>query len=330
MKPYRIEPTLVVAALAMLPGAVLAQGAAGFPTKPVRVVIAQPPGGAIDIQARLFTAKMSENLGQQFIVDNRGGAAGVAGITAFTTVTTAVPDGYTLLAVNPDFTFLPALYKNYPIDPIRDFAPVSLATRAPYLLVVNASSPTKSVKELIALAHAQPGKLNFGAGNIGAGTHLSTMWFISAANIKATYVPYKGTGPALLDLMGGRIDASLTNVLSSGPHVKSGKLRALGISTAQRSKVLPDLPTIAEQGVPGYNASTFHGYLAPARTPVAIINKLSAEFAKVVKSPEMADKLSGDGGEPVGSTPEQFRQMITIEVPRWRKLIKDVGITITQ
>ena len=326
MKCNRTRWALVIAATTALPCAVLAQSAAGFPSKPVRVVIAQPPGGAIDIQARLFTAKMSENLGQQFIVDNRGGSAGVAGITAFKTVINAVPDGYTLLAVNPDFTFAPALYKNYPIDPIKDFAPVSLATRAPYLLVVNASTPTKSVKELIALAHAQPGKLNFGAGNIGAGTHLSTMWFISAAKINATYVPYKGTGPALLDLMGGRIDASLTNVLSSGPHVKSGKLRALGISTAQRSKVLPDLPTIAEQGVPGYNAYTFHGYLAPARTPAVIIHKLSTEFAKVVKTPEMADRLSGDGGEPVGSTSEQFAQAITAEVVRWRKLVKDLDI----
>ena len=202
MKFYRIRSAVLIAAIIALPCAALAQATAGFPSKPVRVVIAQPPGGAIDIQARLFTAKMSENLGQQFIVDNRGGPAGVAGITAFKTVINAVPDGYTLLAVNPDFTFAPALYKNYPIDPIKDFAPVSLATRAPYLLVVNASTQTKSVKDLIALAHAQPGKLNFGAGNIGAGTHLSTMWFISAAKINATYVPYKGTGPALLDLMG--------------------------------------------------------------------------------------------------------------------------------
>lgn len=304
-----------------------AQPAAGFPAKPVRVVVPQAPGGATDIQARLFAARMSQNLGQQFVVDNRAGG-GAAGIIALTTVARAVPDGYTLLTVSPSFTFSPALHRDYPVDPIRDFAPVSLLTRAPYLLVVNASLPARSAEELIALARAQPGKLTFGAGNTGSGTHLVTLWFLSAAGIKALYVPYRSVGLAMLDLAGGRTDATLANVLSAVTYVKSGKLRALGISTAQRSQVLPDLPTIAEQGAPGFNASTFHGYAAPAGTPAAIVNRLSAEFARVVRAPDVAEKLSAEGGEPVGSSPQEFRKLIAAEILVWRALILESGVKV--
>lgn len=328
MKPNRSFGVVLAVAMAMaLPGAVFAQPAAGFPSKPVRVVVPQATGGATDIQARLFAVKMSQALGQQFIVDNRAGG-GAAGVVALTTVARAAPDGYTLLAVVPSFTFSPALYQNYPVDPVKDFAPVSWMTRAPYLLVVNTASPARSVKEFIALARAQPEGLFFGAGNLGSGTHLVTVWFFSAANIKASYVPYRSTGLAMLDLAGGRINATLANVLSAGPYVKSGKLRALGISTVQRSRVLPDLPTIAEQGVPGYDASTFHGYAVPAGTPAAIVDKLSVEFAKVVKSPEVAERLSDDGGEPIGSTPQEFRKFIAAEILVWRKLVRERGIKV--
>jgi tripartite-type tricarboxylate transporter receptor subunit TctC len=315
------------AAAALLPGAGGAQPAAQFPNKPVRVVVPQAPGGATDIQARLFAAKMTQALGQQFIVDNRAGG-GAAAVLAFSMVAKANPDGYTLLAIIPSFTFSPALYRKYPVDPVKDFAPVSLMTRAPYLLVVNASVPVRSAKELIALGKAQPGKLNFGAGNTGSGTHLVTMWFLSAAGVKALYVPYRSVGLAMLDLAGGRLDATLANVLSAGHYVKTGKLRALGISTAQRSRVLPDLPTLAEQGAPGYNASTFHGYAVPAGTPRAIVNKLSVEFAKVVDSPDVSDKFSADGGEPLGSTPEEFRKFIAAEIGVWHRVIKESGVKI--
>ena len=319
---------LVAALAAALPGAAAAQGAAGsFPAKPVRVVVPQATGGATDIQARLFAAKMNQNLGQQFIVDNRVGG-GAAGVIALTTVARAAPDGYTLLAVVPSFTFSPALHKNYPVDPIKDFAPVSWMTRAPYLLVVNAASPAKSVKGFIAHARSQPEGILFGAGNLGSGTHLVTLWFLSAANVKATYVPYRSVGLAMLDLSAARIDATLANVLSAVSPVKAGKLRALGISTALRSRILPDLPTIAEQGVPGYDASTFHGYAAPAGTPAAIVDKLSAEFARVVNSPEVAERLSDDGGEPIGSTPHEFRQFIASEILVWRKVVTDAGMRV--
>jgi len=328
MKPERSFVTALVMASAMtLPGATLAQQAADFPAKPVRVVVPQAPGGATDIQARMFAVKMGQNLGQQFIVDNRAGG-GAAAVLAFSLAAKANPDGYTLLAVIPSFTYSPVLYKNYPVDPIRDFAPVSLLTRAPYLLVVNASLPANSARELIALAKAQPDKLNFGAGNTGSGTHLVTLWFMSAANVRAVYVPYRSVGLAMLDLAGGRIDATLANVLSAVHYVKSGKLRALGISTAQRSRVLPDLPTIAEQGAPGYNASTFHGYAVPAGTPAVIVDKLSAEFAKVVKSPDVAERLSADGGETVGSTPQEFRKLIAAEILVWNKVVRESGVKV--
>lgn len=317
----------ISALAAILSGSAGAQDAARFPSKPVRVVVPQAPGGATDIQARLFAAKMSQNLGQQFIVDNRAGG-GAAGIIALTTVAKATPDGYTLLAVVPSFTFSPALYRNYPVDPVKDFEPVSLLTRAPYLLVVNASMPARSVQEFIVRARAQPDGPLLGAGNTGSGTHLVTMWFLSAANVRASYVPYRSVGIAMLDLIGGRIDATLANVLSVGPYVKAGKLRALGISTARRSRVYPDLPTIAEQGVPGYDASTFHGYAAPTGTPAAIVNKLSAEFAKVASSPDVAERISGDGGEPIGSTPREFQQFIAAEILVWHKVVKDAGITV--
>jgi len=319
---------MLAAALAMtLAGAASAQSAAAYPSRPVRVVVPQAPGGATDVQARLFASKMSQALGQQFIVDNRAGG-GAAAVLAFATVAKANPDGHTLLAVIPTFTFSPALYKNYPVDPDKDFAPVSLLTRAPYLLVVNASLPVKSAREMIALARAQPDKLNFGAGNTGSGTHLVTLWFLSAANIKALYVPYRSVGLAMLDLAGGRLDATLANVLSTGHYVKSGKLRALGISTAQRSRVLPDLPTIAEQGAPGYDASTFHGYAAPAGTPAAIVDKLAAEFTRIVRSPDVADKFSADGGEPVGSTPLEFRKLLAAEILVWQRVIRESGVKV--
>ena len=307
-----------------------AQDFRDFPNKPIRLVVAQPPGGATDIQMRLYALKVGELLGQQIIVDNRA-AGGVAALQTFATVARAAPDGYTMLAVIPAFTFTPALVKEMPIDPIKDFAAVSQLIKAPYMLVINPSMPVKSVKELIALAKAKPGTLNFGAGNIGSGTHLTTMWFLTEAGIRdvTSYVPYRGTGPALIDLMGGRIHGAITSIISSGPPARAGKLRALGITSAQRSKVLPDIPTIAEQGVPGYDAYTFAGWVAPAKTPPAIINKLAQAAARASTSPQVGDKLKDDGGEAIGSSPEQFRQLIAREIPRWRKLVKDLNITAT-
>jgi tripartite-type tricarboxylate transporter receptor subunit TctC len=186
------------------------------------------------------------------------------------------------------------------------------------------------VRELIALAKSRPGKLNFGGSPNGSIIQLATLWFFSLAGVNAAYVPYNGTGPSLVALSGGEVDAALGSVISIGPHVKSGKLRAVGVTYAQRSRMWPDLPAMAEQGVPGYEYVAFHGWVAPAGTPAGVLNKLSAEIAKVAKLPEIADKLKGDGAEPVGGTPEQFRQLIAAEVPRWRKIVQDAGIKSEQ
>jgi tripartite-type tricarboxylate transporter receptor subunit TctC len=302
--------------LAQLP----AHAADGYPVKPVRVVVAQGAGGNADVQARLFGARLSERLGRQFIVDNRPGRH-----VAWTLVAKAPADGYTLLAVLPDFTYAPALFGNLPVDPARDFAPVSLMSRTPYLLVINPGVAAKSVKELVALTRAAPGKLNFGGGISGSGTHLMTVYLFTAAGIKASYVPYKGVAQAVVEMLAGQIDAGFTTG-SAVTHIKSGKLRALGISTAQRSRLLPDIPTIAEQGIAGFDAAAFHGWAAPAGTPAGIVGKLSAELVAIAKLPDVAVALGNDNSEPVGSTPAEFGRFIALEIPRWRKLVQDSGI----
>lgn len=328
MKPqYQFVIALSVAIAAMMSRFAFAQGGADYPTKPVRVVVAQATGGGTDIQARLFSAKLSENLRRQFIVDNRTGAGNTIG---FEFVAKAAPDGYTLLAVTPSFTFSPALYKKLSYDPIKDFAPISIVTKAPYILVVHPSLPVKSVKELIALARPRPGQLNSGVGGSGSFTHLAMVWFADSAKIKLTYIPYKGTGPVLIDLIAGQIDMTIGNVLSTLPFIKAGKMRALASSMSTRSAVLPNLPTIAEAGIAGYDLNTWHGWAAPAGTPQAVINKVHQELVRMVKSPQVAEQLAQDGGEPVGSTPEEFRQLLLAEVIRWRKLIASSSITVEQ
>ena len=316
----------LIAALALVATMAGAQDIGNYPARPVRTVVALPPGGATDVQARIFASRLSETFGRQFFVENRPGAGSIAGYTA---VAKAPPDGYTLLAVGLTFTFAPALERELAIDPVRDFAPVSLMTKAPWLLVVHPSLPAKSVKEFIALAKARPGKLNFGGGALLSGTHLLAAWLIQAAHIQAEYIPYSsgGTGLSTIDLVSGRVDAAIATVLTTKPFIDAGKLRVLGISSAQRSKVFPNLPTIAEQGVPGYDAYTFHGWVAPAGTPPAIVNRLSTELARIARSTEIVDKIKDDGGEPVGSNPEQFRQFIVAEVTRWKSIVTSSGMS---
>ncbi|HYC47226.1 MAG TPA: tripartite tricarboxylate transporter substrate binding protein [Burkholderiales bacterium] len=317
----------ICVAIAMLPGAALAQrGDASFPTKPIRVVVPQPPGGTTDAVARLFGQKMSETLGQQIVIDNRAGG-GVAGIAVQSMVAAANPDGYTVLAIVPNFTFTPALVKDARIR-TEDFAPVTLLSRDPYVLSVYPGLPAKSVKEFIALAKSKPGFLNMGSGNIGSGTHMISMLLLSEAGIRSevTYVPYKGTGLAFTDLVAGRTHAAMSSIVSAGPHVKAGRLRALGVTSAQRSTAWPDVPTIAEQGLTGFEATAWYGFVVPVKTPAAVINKLSAAAAQAAKSPDVSGRIKTLGGEAVGSTPAEFRQLIARETPRWRALIKELGM----
>ncbi len=321
----RSAAALLFTAIAWISGSAYAQDTASYPSKPVRVILGFAPGGATDIQARLFSQKLGEILRQQFIVENRPSAGGS---DALATVAKSAPDGHTLLAASATFTVAPAFSRNMPADPIKDFTAITMMTKAPYLLVVHPGVPAKSARELIALARAKPGQLNFGGSPIGTANHLAPLWLFSLAKIKAVYVPYNGTGPAVIALLGGHIDASMGNTVSLMPHAKAGRLRALAVSSAERSTAMPDLPTIAENGVPGYDYIVFFGWVAAANTPAAIVNKLSTEFARVVKSPEVADKIKAEGAEPVGSTPEQFRQLIAAEVPRWRKVVQDAGIKV--
>jgi tripartite-type tricarboxylate transporter receptor subunit TctC len=304
-----------------------AAAAEAYPYKPIRIVVPQPPGGSTDAVARLFAKKMTDILGQQIVIDNRA-AGGVASIVTQSAVASANPDGYTLLAIVPNFTFTPALTNDKRLRP-EDFAPVALLSREPYVLTVYPGLPAKSVQELIVLARAKPDTLNMGSGNIGSGTHMISMLFLTDAGIRkqVTYVPYKGVGLAFVDLMAGRLQLTVSSIVSAGPHVKSARLRALGVTSAARSIAWPEVPTIAEQGLPGFDAIAWSGLVVPVKTPSAVIAKLSAAAREAALSAEVSGAINTLGGEAVGSTPAQFRQLIDREIPRWRALIKEIGMT---
>lgn len=296
-----------------------------YPAKPVRVIVGLAPGGGADMVARTVAQKLSQSLGQSFVVENRSGAAGTIAVAY---VAQLPADGYTLLSVASDFSAYPALYPNVPYDPIKNFAPVSLVSYAPFMLVVHPSVPAKTVKDVIALAKKRPRALDAASAGMGSSGHLAGELFQSMAGIKLTHIPYKGSGPALTDLMAGNVHLLFSSIISSVNQVKSGKLRALGVTSAKRSTAMPDIPTISESGVAGYEATNWYGWLAPAGTPAAIIRKLSAEIVSMLKLPDVASRLAAEGGEPIGSTPEQFTDHLTAEIARKRRLIKDAGVRI--
>jgi tripartite-type tricarboxylate transporter receptor subunit TctC len=296
-----------------------------YPVKPVRVIVGQAPGGGNDIQARLFSQKLAESFGRSFIVENRTGAGS---LISYRTVAHAAPDGYTLLAVAGGYTVAPAVHANLGFDPVKDLAPISLVVQAPFLLLVHPSLPVKSVRELLLLARARPGTLTHASAGHGSSTHLAFALFTTLAQVDITHVPYKGTGPALVDVIAGQVHMLMGNVLSSLQYAKTGKLRALAVSTAKRSPAVPQIPTLAEAGVAGYESSTWHGWFAPAGTPPPIVEKLSVQLAKSVKSPDVVSRLQPDGAEGVGSSPEQLRQFIVTDIARWRKVVKDAGIKL--
>lgn len=315
---------LAAAAWASVPHHVHAQSADNYPSKPVRVIVPTAPGAATDLQARLLAQKLSESLKRQFVVENRPGAGYLVG---YNVVTKADPDGYTLLASSLALTLIPALRPDLPNDPSKDLTPVSLVSKAPFLLLVHPSLPPKSAKDLIALAKAKPGVFDMGVAN-GSTTHIVSAYFASAAGIKLTLIPYKGTGLVMVDTMAGQIHMLFGNVLAALPNVRSGRLRALAVSTSDRSSVLPQIPTLIEAGMPGFDVSTWHGWLAPAGMPAAITSKLSTELAKAVQSPDLKRTLAEDGGSPIGSGPEELRKLIAAEVPRWRKVVQDSGMRL--
>jgi tripartite-type tricarboxylate transporter receptor subunit TctC len=314
---------LIAAAVALFPCAAFAQGAESYPVKPVRLVVGLAPGGGTDIQARLFAQKLSENLGRSFVVENRTGAGGTV---AYAQVAKSPPDGYTLLGATSGYTITPAIHEKLPYDPLKDLTPISLVSQAPFLLLVHPSMPVKTVKELLAIAKAKPGTLDCASAGYGSSTHMAFELFKALSGARITHVPYKGTGQALIDAMSGQVHMLFGNVLSTMSSVKSAKLKALAVTTAQRSKVLPELPTVSESGVPGYENATWFGVFTPAGTPPAVVKRLHAELVKAARAPEVLDRLAPDGGEAVGNTPEQFAQHVSTEIARWRKVAKTAGI----
>jgi tripartite-type tricarboxylate transporter receptor subunit TctC len=289
-----------------------------YPNKPIRIV-ASAAGGSGDFAARLIAQGLSGALSQQVVVDNRGG------VIPGEIVSKAPPDGYTLLIDAASFWIGPLLQET-PYDPVKDFAPVTLTDSAPNVLVVNPSLPVKSVKELIALAKARPGELNYGSSSTGSTPHLAAELFNMMAGVKIVRVPFKGSGPAVISLLGGQVQLMFATAGSVAPHVKSGRLRALAVASLQPSALAPGLPTIAASGVPGYEAVAFEGMFAPAKTPVAIIDRLNQEIVRVLNRAEVKERFFNAGVETVGSTPEEFAAAIKSNVAKWGKLIKDAGI----
>ena len=296
---------------------------ATFPTKPVRLIVPFTPGGSTDILARAIGQKLTEGWGQAVVIDNRPGAGGIIGME---TAAKSAPDGYTLvmghigtLAANP------ALYKSLPYDPVKDYAPVTLLARVPNVLAVGPAVSSRNVAELVALAKSRPGKLDYGSGGNGSAAHLATEYFKLKAGIDVQHVPYKGTAPALADLLGGQIAFVITGLPPVLPHAKAGKLRILGVASAQRLKQFPDIPTIAESGVPGYEATQWYGILAPAGTPKELVAKLNADIVKALHDPSVADKLAAEGADPVGNSSDEFGAFIKTEIELWGKVIRATG-----
>ena len=297
--------------------------AQNYPTKPIRLIAPFPPGGSTDLLARVMAQKLIEAWGQQVIVENRGGAGGTIGVEL---AARAPADGYTLVMGHiGTFGANPTLYPKLPYDPIKDFAPVTLLAMVPNAMVVHPALPVRTVKDVLAVARAKPGQMLYGSGGNGSAAHLAVVYFELLAKIKLTHIPYKGTGPAIVDLIAGQTSMMITGMAALMPHIKSGKLRPLAVGTAKRLAVLPDVPTINEAGVPGYEATQWYGILAPAATPRDIVLKLNAETVKALRQPDVRERLAADGTVPVGNTPEEFGAHIKTEIARWAPVVKASG-----
>jgi tripartite-type tricarboxylate transporter receptor subunit TctC len=317
--------SFIVTGTAITADACLAQSAQKFPVRPVRIIVAFTPGSAADQIARRVAPKMSENWGQQVVVDNRAGAGGVVGISM---VAAAVPDGYTLLIHSIAFAVTAALYSKLPFDPFKDFSPVSQIVASPSVLVVAPSLGVKSVNELIALAKQKPGQINFGSAGIGSGTHLNGEQFRFAAGINVAHVPYKGSPEALLDTMTGRIQYFISPLVPALPLIRDGRLLPLAVTTAQRTPMLPDVPTVAEAALPGYEFQAWFGMFAPGRTPGPVVHQISKEIARIVELPDVAKQMANQGEQGRSSTPEEFSRFFRAEVEKYRKLVKLANIRV--
>lgn len=295
-----------------------------YPARPIRLVVASSPGGASDILARMLAQKLGEELGQQIVVDNRGGASGVIGTDI---VAKATPDGYTLLIIQPSLTINPSMVKKLPYDAMRDFAPVSLVVEACQIMTVNPSVAAKNVKELIALAKAKPGQLTFGSPGIGTSPHMTAEFFKQTAGVDMPQIVFKGSGAAFISILSGEISAMVSTALSAMPHVKSGKIRPLSVTTAKRLKILPDVPTFEESGLPGFVITQWFGFLVPAGTPRPIVDRLYQALTRGASSPDVVNRLAEQGVEVVNRKPEEFAAVIKREIAQWRKVVQAAGIT---
>ncbi|HWI13686.1 MAG TPA: tripartite tricarboxylate transporter substrate binding protein [Burkholderiales bacterium] len=291
--------------------------------KPLRMIIPFPPGGSLDVVGRLLGHKVTEMTGRNVIIDNRSGASGNIGTEL---AKNAPPDGATVMLNTLPFVVNPALFGKAPYDPVKDFAPVSLIASGPHLLVVHPTVPAKNFKELLALARAKPGRMNYSSAGNGTNLHIPAELLKSLAGIDIVHVPYKGGGPALTAVLGGEVDMSFINLVPVLPHLQSGRLRAIAVTSAKRSVTLPKVPTIAESGIPGYEFTTWWALLAPAATPPTVIAELNDAVVKAVKSPDFSERMVKEGGEAIGSTPEQLGAHIRSEVAKWSKLVRDRGL----
>ena len=313
----------VSALLSLAPAAAHAQD--NYPERPIRIVVPTAPGGPSDIGARLIAQELTKRWGRQVVVDTRPGAGSIIGSEI---VARAPPDGYTLLLTPSTLAINPATYKSMPYDAVRDFAPITQTHFVPSLILLHPSVPAKSVQELVVFAKARPGEILYGSSGHGTNPHLVIELFASMTQIRLTHVPYKGTAPGLIETLAGRVAMIATSSMAlTVPHVRSGRLRALGITTATRSAALPDIPTIAEAGVPGYEAVQWSGLLAPAATPQHLIVRLHREVTTILRAPEIRNRLAADSAEVVAGTPEQFAEFLKAELVKWAVVVKAAGIT---
>lgn len=294
-----------------------------YPNKPIRMIVVSAPAGSTDLLARSVGRALTESMGQTIVLDNKPGGGG---IIATETLAKAPPDGYTILMTNTSHSVLPSLHARLPYDPIKDFAPVSLVALTHSLLLVNPSVPVKNVKELIELARAQPGKLNYASGTTGASAHFGAELLKLMAGVNIVQVPYKGTAAQLTALLSGEVQMSFVTMPSALPHVNAGRLRVLAIGSPKRSASLPDVPTVAESGLPGFDIGAWNGILAPARTPQPLITRLNAEIVKMTKNPEYREHASSQGAEFVGDTPQEFAAYIKTQIARFAKVVKATGM----
>ncbi|MDB5804395.1 MAG: tripartite tricarboxylate transporter substrate binding protein [Betaproteobacteria bacterium] len=319
--PMLLLAVFLMAALA--PRAALAQ-ADVYPSKPIRLIVTFAPGGSVDVVARLVAPKLSEKLGQQLVIENRAGASGIIGTEA---VATSRPDGYTLMMHTIPFVANQFLYAKVPYT-LADFAPISLVTSSPGIVAVHPSVPARNVRELLALAKAKPGTLNYSSAGAGTNPHIAGELFNMLGNVDIVPIHYKGGGPALAALLAGEVSVSFNNMAEAAPHVKTGKIRALGVTGAKRTPVFPDLPTVAESGIPGYEFTTWNGLLAPKGTPDAIVRLINDKLKEALRSPDMVQRFEQMGLDNVAGTPEQFAASLKTESEKWGKVIKERNIRV--